>query len=153
MKQHYLLLLLFCLPFLTAANGDPEADKDNREKYQVRISRTTDKINIDGDLNEAVWKSADKAGDFWMNFPVDDEKANPKTEVQLTYDDNFLYIAATCFDKKDYVIQTLKRDVDFWDGDGFVMLMDPMNQRTNGFIFGTNPMGVQMESLVSGQKI
>ena len=150
MRQFYFLLILLCSPFLTIANNDPDGDKDNRDEFQVRIARTSEKIKIDGELNEAVWKSADKAGDFWMNFPVDDEKANPKTEVQLTYDDNFLYIAATCYGKKDYVIQTLKRDVDFWDGDGFVMLMDPLNQRTNGFIFGSNPLGVQMESLVSG---
>ena len=150
MKQSYLLFIFFCLPFLSSASNDPPAEKDNRDEYQVHIARTSEKIRIDGDLNESVWQSADKAGDFWMNFPVDDEKANPKTEVQLTYDDNFLYIAATCYGKKDYVIQTLKRDVDFWSGDGFVLLMDPLNQRTNGFIFGANPMGVQMESLVSG---
>lgn len=138
-------LLLFLFLHCIANN-----DRDNREQYQVRINRATDAIKIDGNLSEASWKNADIAGDFWMSFPTDEERANPKTEVRVTYNDQYLYVSATCYDDKDYVIQTLKRDVDFWSGDGFAFVVDPVNQRTNGFLFGVSPLGVQMEGLISG---
>jgi len=121
-KPLYTLLFLF-FAFQIFANND----RDNQEDYQIRINRATDPIRVDGDLSEASWKNADVASDFWMSFPTDEERANPKTEVRVTYNDQYLYVSATCYDDKNYVIQTLKRDVDFWSGDGFAFVVDPVN--------------------------
>ena len=89
-----------------------------------------------------------------MSFPVDDQDApdSVQTEVQLAYDDNFIYVAATCFSPSDLRITTLKRDNGiFWRGDVFGILLDPVNIASNGFSFVTNPAGVQYESLISGR--
>jgi len=120
------------------------------EDSQVHIRRSTDLIKVDGVLDENIWQESDMATDFWMSFPVDDRKAERKSEVRLTYDDNFLYVGIKCYGNSDYVIQTLKRDLDFWSGDGFAIVLDPVNQQTNGFVFGINPAGVQMETLITG---
>ena len=144
----YLLIvtfLLFTLPLL-GNNNDPAP----QEEYQIHINRTSEKIVIDGQLNEATWQQSEVASDFWMSFPVDDKKAELKTEVQVTYDGNFLYVAAKCYDPNGYIIQTLKRDADFWSGDGFAFVVDPVNLKTSGFLFGVNPYGVQMEALITG---
>jgi hypothetical protein len=142
------LYTIFFLIFVSNVFG--YEDRDNQELYQVQISRATDEIRVDGVLDEASWKNAKMASDFWMSFPNDTDRADPKTEVRLTYNDDFLYVSAVCYDDKNYVIQSLKRDVDFWSGDGFAFVIDPINQRTNGFLFGVSPLGVQMESLLSG---
>ena len=144
--KHFYTIFLLLLAFNVFGNND----RDNQELYQVKISRATDEIRVDGVLDEASWRDAKKASDFWMSFPNDTNKADPKTEVRLTYNDDFLYVSAVCYDDKNYVIQSLKRDVDFWDGDGFAFVIDPVNQKTNGFLFGVSPLGVQMESLLSG---
>ena len=68
----------------------------------------------------------------------------------MAYDDNFLYVAAICYGNDKYVIQTLKRDNTLQTGDAFGIVIDPVNERTNGFVFGVNPMGVQTEMLVTG---
>ena len=54
-----------------------------------------------------------------MSYPVDDRRVEVdlRTEVRLTFDKQFLYIAAVCYGTDDYVIKTLKRDAEFWDGD------------------------------------
>lgn len=142
---HILIItfLLSCLS-LYGNNGTPQ------EEYQIHINRTNEKIVVDGLLNEATWQKSEIASDFWMSFPVDDKKAELKTEVQVTYDDNFLYVAAKCYDPNGYIIQTLKRDANFWSGDGFAFVVDPVNLKTSGFLFGVNPYGVQMEALVTG---
>lgn len=123
---------------------------NNQDDYKINITKTKEPIVIDGNLQEAIWQESDVASNFWMSFPVDDQRAERKTEVRMTYDENFLYIAATCYGSENYIIQTLKRDADFWQGDGFAFVIDPVNERTNGFLFGTNPAGVQMESLITG---
>ncbi len=135
---------LFFVFSLYGNNGTPQ------EEYQIHINRTNEKIVVDGLLNEATWQNSEVASDFWMSFPVDDKKAELKTEVQVTYDDNFLYVAAKCYDPNGYIIQTLKRDANFWSGDGFAFVVDPVNLKTSGFLFGVNPYGVQMEALITG---
>lgn len=147
-KQFYFFcyLLLICNTILSANNGG----NDRQQEYQLAISKTNEKIKLDGQLNEAVWQNAEVASNFWLSFPVDDEKAELSTEVKVTYDENFIYIAASLKDPNGTIIQTLKRDVDFWDGDNFVVVLDPVNQKSNGFMFGVNPYGVQMEGLLTG---
>ena len=39
----------------------------------------------------------------------------------------------------------------FWRGDAFGLVFDPVNEKTNGFVFAVNPEAVQSESLVTGQ--
>lgn len=147
MKQSQLVSLIcffaISLPLIIGATPPDE-------ESQVHIKRSAVSIKVDGALDESIWQESEMATDFWMSFPVDDRKAERRTEVRLTYDDNFLYVGIKCYSNEDYVIQTLKRDLDFWSGDGFAIVLDPVNQRTNGFVFGINPAGVQMETLITG---
>lgn len=125
-----------------------------QDQYQLSIKKVTEKITIDGELNEQTWQDVEVATDFWMSFPVDDRRvdAEMQTEVRMAYDNNFIYLSAVCFGSDEYVIQTLKRDSpDFWMGDAFGIVIDPVNERTNAFSFSINPAGVQLESLVTGQ--
>ncbi|RMG78689.1 MAG: hypothetical protein D6714_17580 [Bacteroidetes bacterium] len=142
-KNARFFILAFCVLTTGAllANGDT---------LEIKIKKSTGKIIVDGVLDEPAWQQAEVATDFWMSFPIDNKRAPHRTEIRLTYDDQFLYIGAKCFGEDAHIIQTLKRDVDFWQGDGVAVVIDPVNQRTNGFVFGTNPAGVQFESLVTG---
>lgn len=72
--------------------------------------------------------------------------ASKKTEVWLTYDSEFLYIAAKCYDELPYTIETPKRD-NFDTSDEFAVLLDPNGQKASGFGFGVNVMNAQTEIL------
>ncbi|MEM6765612.1 MAG: carbohydrate binding family 9 domain-containing protein, partial [Bacteroidota bacterium] len=140
--------LIFFLTFHLALGQ--EDSRPNQQDYALSISKAVDKIKLDGVIEEKTWKEADIASDFWQKSPKDDIKAALKTEMMVSYDDNFFYVAAICHDSTNHVITTLKRDVGFWDGDAVGVVLDPLNQATSGFMFGTSPYGVQTEVLLGG---
>ena len=119
--------------------------------YQV--TRTDETIKIDGVLSEPIWNKVPVTDGFWMSYPVDDRAVEERlqTKVRMTSDEQNLYIAAVCYSPEKYIIKTLKRDKEFWEGDGFGVVIDPVNEQTNGFAFHINPAGVQAEYLVTGQ--
>jgi hypothetical protein len=141
--------LIWWLCVLLTRVSAQQTEADLRQVYQLRIRKSSTPVRIDGQLREAAWKEADVATDFWLKFPRDDVKADRTTEVRMTYDDRFLYLSAVCFDTSHYIVQTLKRDSRFFEGDGFGVVLDPVNRRTNGFLFGVSPMNAQSEDLIS----
>ncbi len=122
-----------------------------KETPTLSIKKATAKIILDGDINEPDWQVADVADNFFEIFPSDTSYAKTKTEVRVTYDDEFIYIAANCFDDLigNYIVQSLKRDFSYPINDAFAVYIDPINDKTNGFCFGVNPLGVQREGLIS----
>lgn len=123
--------------------------RPNQERFSIHIKRATERIVLDGLLNEASWQRAEIATDFWQKTPRDDVRAVAKTEVKVTYDDQMLYVAGICYGTSDWVVPTLKRD-EFWDGDGFAVILDPLNEATTGYMFGTNIYGSQTDVLLGG---
>ncbi|TAL41696.1 MAG: hypothetical protein EPN92_12585, partial [Chitinophagaceae bacterium] len=146
-------LTVFIMIFFFCGSGylfSQQIDNSNyQQQYQLKINKATDVIKIDGELNEASWNNAQPIKDFWQKEPVDTGHAKRQTEVRTTYDANFLYIGVTCYDTNYYVIQTLKRDVDPSNSDGIGIIIDPLNSRTNGFLFIVNPYNVQAEDLLT----
>ena len=117
----------------------------------LNIKATSTPVEVDGLLNETCWQTAHKATGFRQVFPTDSLMALSETEVMLSHDDEFLYVAAVCHDtlKQDYVITSLKRDFNWGPNDNFSIYIDPFDDLTNGFTFGVSPFGIQREGLIS----
>ncbi len=134
------LLLLF---FFQTARGQ----KIN-EDYVLKIGKTSEKIIMDGELNESIWELADVAENFSMILPQDDRKATQFSEVRMAYDDKNIYLAVIFFNntiKGDYVVESYKRDFSFGKNDNFLVAIDPFNNMTTGFTFGLNAYGAQWD--------
>ena len=123
-----------------------------QQQYQLKIKKSVENIKIDGEFNESTWKTADVAKDFWMKWPNDNQKAKRPTEVRAAYDEKYLYFAAVCYDTNTYILQTLKRDARYFDSDGFAVVLDPVNKKSNGFFFGVTPQNVQSEDLLTANQ-
>ncbi len=107
------------------------------------------KITLDGVLDEAAWQNAEVLTGFNQYFPNDKNKAKFDTEVRIMSDDKNIYIAAKMHSKgKKYVIPSLKRDFRAGGNDNITFCFDTFSDRTNAFMFGTNPYGVQREGLL-----
>lgn len=119
-----------------------------KQVFRLEVSATPQAIYIDGKLDDAAWQTANKGSNFWLKVPYFAEGADPKTEVMLTYDSENLYVAAKCYQEEDILVQSLKRDV-YWDNDGIAIMLDPLNTRTNGFLFGVTAIGAQWDALRS----
>lgn len=126
------------------------AQSSNQETHRYNITKIEGTIKVDGVLEEEEWGSLPEAGKFTYSFPVENELVEDahQTEVKVAYNDRFIYVSAKCYGKSDeIVIPTLKRDNGrIWTGDVFVVTFDAVNERTNGYGFGTNPAGVQLDT-------
>lgn len=142
------VLLLFMLVMSASHVFGQEDPPQGLAAYQIHMQMAREPIVLDGLLDDQAWLDAAFASDFWQQYPVDHMKATPRTEVRLTYDADHLYIAAVCYDVQGYVVQTLKRDNGFFEGDAFGVIIDPMNSKGNGFLFGVSPYNVQTDELL-----
>jgi len=105
---------------------------------------------IDGELNEAEWIQHRVIDQFWQFFPSDTVLAEHPTEIFMTYDDDFLYVAAKCHTKHDkFVIPSYRRDYRAGGNDNISFIFDTFQDKTNAFLFGMNPYGVMREALIS----
>ena len=117
----------------------------------VKAVRTSEHIVIDGLPNEAAWQTANVATDFLQWEPKPGAPARDRTEVRFLYDDENLYVVATCFDSDPghLVVNELKEDFAGTESDGFTISIDALHDRRSGFIFGTNPAGARRDMQVS----
>ncbi len=127
-----------------------EARNDLQARFRLHTKKTSSPIKIDGKLDDPAWQNADTTGQFWLKWPMDGRPANAQTKVQCAYNEQFLYIAATCYqDSGKYILQSLKRDVGYWESDGIAVVLDPVNLSNNGYFFALTPAGVQTEGLIA----
>ena len=113
------------------------------------VKKTTQAIKIDGDLSDAPWQSAALADGFKQVLPYDTSLAKYKTEVKVTFDETFLYVSATCYQRRsEYIVPSLKRDPGNGTSDLFFITLDTFKDRINAFYFGVSPLNVQKEGLI-----
>lgn len=89
------LLILLSLFIIGNSFGQEEnIELKNRKTYQ--ITRINTAPEIDGSLNESVWKNATSTSGFVMLEPGDGDPvpADSDTEVKILYDDEAIYIGA-----------------------------------------------------------
>ncbi|MCG8372946.1 MAG: carbohydrate binding family 9 domain-containing protein [Balneolales bacterium] len=150
MIRTYLLCLIIAMLF--PARAILAQEQPEIKEFTLEISKANASITVDGILDEMAWESASVTSDFLNKWPRDEGFAINQTQARIMYDDEFLYIAAINYQKKeDLVIATLKRDnlSYHWGSDGFSVILDPYNNKTNGFIFGVNAAGARIDGIVS----
>ncbi len=147
MKNLYLAVGVILLGMNTLfAQDNNTADE---EKYNIHIKKSKTPIKLDGLMDEESWKTADIAKSFFLNRPYDSSFASLQTEVKILFDDNFIYVAAICYEpRKLYTVASLKRDFMGGSSDVFTVNLDTFKDKLNGFQFAVNPYGVQREGLI-----
>lgn len=142
MKKYTLLFLIFFI----ISNFDIYS-----QKKEIHVKFIEKKIKIDGVLDELIWKEAIPAKDFWQYFPTDSMLSEQQTEIRMLYDNKYLYVGIKVFSKgNDYVVPSLRRDFRARGNDNISLMFDTFNDGLNAFLFGTNPLGVEREALITG---
>ncbi|MCP5047453.1 MAG: carbohydrate binding family 9 domain-containing protein [bacterium] len=115
--------------------------------------RTTEKIKIDGDLSEDIWREKAISKDFMTYIPGYGRVLSRKTKVWLAYDKENLYFAFMCYDDPGN-IETKMSPRDSTANDDYVgVLLDSMGNKQISYEFYVNPNGIQadgLNSVVSG---
>lgn len=108
----------------------------------------TERIVIDGKLNEKDWGRAMPIDDFFRMEPRQGGKYLHKTEVKVVYDDKQIYFGVFCKDslgEKGIRVQDLRRDFIYGENDIFYLQLDPQNTKRFCVSFQTTPYGNQRD--------
>ena len=106
-------------------------------------------INIDGMLNEDVWKNATYISDFTQIRPIPGKQSSKQTKVALLYSSDAIYFSVVCYDHPDSISQVLSLRDDYNPNlDVFGIFLDTYNDNQNGFYFGVTSKGVQLDAKI-----
>ncbi len=136
-----LCLLFLGLPLLAQESAPQYA------KTLVAVRAEAD-IEIDGRLEEAVWKEANPATGFLQTEPYEGRAATAETEVRVIYDASNLYIGVYCYteDPRRIIVNDLRRDFNPNNGDSIEIILDTLADKRSGFLFITNPEGAKYDA-------
>ena len=141
------LLVLFSL---TSAVGSVDAgDSTNVPRPDVRATRTTQPIVVDGKLTEKIWGEAPQVSDFLQRDPNEWAPASEQTSVCILYDDNALYVGVRLYDRNpDSIVARLGRKDVNQSSDDFFVGFDPYNDHRTGFYFGIDAAGTNHDGVL-----
>jgi hypothetical protein len=135
--------LLFFSPSGVHAQG-------GRRGHVLRAIRFSEKITVDGKLDDAAWSKAPAESDFIQRDPIEGVEPSEKTELRVVYDATSIYIGVRLFDREPQKIvrQSSRRD-DFADADRFTLQLSPNHDRLTGMQFEISSAGVQRDAIIS----
>ena len=138
------LLLLFAISgfFLSAFSQQDTI-------YQKKVYTTRKVSNppeIDGWINDEVWKEVPWGGDFQMYEPYDNRQATQETRFKVVIDQENIYIAIRAFDTApDSIGKRLTRR-DQIDGDMLAFQFDSYHDLQTAFTFFVSAAGSKMDA-------
>jgi len=109
---------------------------------------------VDGDvLGDPAWADAPALTEFWQTAPEEGAPASQPTEVRIVYTDDTLYFGVVCRDSDPagIVVNGSRRDSPLDETDAFQIVLDTYRDRQNGFVFGTNPTGLEYDGQVTNE--
>ena len=123
--------------------------EDNGLRKSFAISKAGTAPVIDGNLDDEVWRNATTIDDFHQTVPTDGASPTEITIVRVTYDDEYLYIAADMRDSDPSEIRAKQmiQGKMFFSDDRFWVTIDSFNTKRNDYFFQVNANGVRREAL------
>ena len=151
-RLHMLGMIGFWLlaPFLAHADETSIPPKRVRIERQLHISKTNSAPKIDGRLDDAVWQTVERSGNFVERVPQPGAKPPVKTEFSAVYDKDNLYIAviAQVLPGESPRALELRRDAtSLFADDSITVKIDVRHDTRTTLGFTTNSAGTQLDYL------
>jgi hypothetical protein len=109
---------------------------------------------VDGDvLGDAAWQVPPVATEFWQERPEEGQPASERTEVRIIFTGETLYVGVVCYDRdpSGIIVSDARRDAPLEETDSFQLILDTYRDQLNGFVFGTNPAGIEYDGQVTNE--
>lgn len=124
----------------------------NANRPDLKIPRIPSPPHLESFLNMEpdgeVEKSLVKVEGFIQNTPRDGDPASQRTEAYLGYDNENIYVVAVCFDSEPDKVRARMARRENAFGDDFVeVTFDTFQDERRGYVFWTNPLGIQAEAV------
>jgi hypothetical protein len=139
LKKHILAILSLISSGVTSVSAQAG------ENY-LEIQKMNGKINFDGICNETLWDSLPSIP-MTMFKPNHGSKPSERSDVFVTFDDEFFYLGARLYYQNGGTIRSTTKKRDGADGgsDNFGLLLDTFNDNENALCFETNPSGLRSD--------
>ena len=116
----------------------------------VRPTRTETRPNIDGRIDDEVWRNAASITDFVQQAPLDGADATEATEIRLAYDSQNLYLAVHAHYGDPGQMRANRVDRDQANQDDLITLyFDTFLDQQRSYVFDVNGYGVQGDGIVN----
>ncbi|MEP6613507.1 MAG: DUF5916 domain-containing protein, partial [Mucilaginibacter sp.] len=145
-----LLFLLLLMSSLCASGQDADFFKPDSIRRQLRATKISTSIDIDGKLTEQEWALAPPSPQFIQVEPYQGKPTAFETQVKVLYNQKYLYFGIVLHDplgKKAIRATDFMRDFDFMKHDLVNLSFDAFNDKRNAMVFATNAYGVQRDLL------
>lgn len=109
---------------------------------------------IDGEiLYDEIWQGVNPITELVQQMPNYGLPASEKTEVRIAYDSKNIYVSAVCYDSSpsELAVTDVRRDANLTNTDAFIFIIDTYFDRQNGFVFGTNSVGIEYDAQVDNE--
>lgn len=134
------------------SKGDPPTPPPTPPSIEaVRVEAAP---QLDGEvLSDPVWQLASPVTDFWQTRPFEGKLASEQTEVRVVYTTDTLFFGVVCYDDEPQrmIVSDSRRDSPLDETDSFQIVLDTYLDRQNGFVFGTNPAGIEYDGQVANE--
>lgn len=152
------IFIVPAIPFLMLAGGVRAQTLQSNPNVNNRPSASAHELSldpvIDGEvLNDVVWQNLPSVDNFIQTKPNAGLPATEKTEVRVAYNSTTFYLAVVCFDAEPakLVVSDARRDATLDNTDSFLFILDTYHDGQNGFMFGTNPIGIEYDGQVDNE--
>jgi len=127
---------------------------DSASPPVIEAARVPEAPTLDGDvLGDPIWNAATPVSGFWQEQPDEGQPASERTEVRIVYTADAIYVGAVNYDRMpgQIIVSDARRDASLEETDSFQIIFDTFQDRLNGFVFGTNPAGIQYDGQVTNE--
>lgn len=122
----------------------------NQNKNQYVLTKINASITLDGFSDEEAWKSIQQLP-VVQHTPNFGSNPSERTEILVTYDNDYLYVAGRLYDSEPSKIlaTSLQRDSHGSANDWFGIILDSFNDKENAVGFFTTPSGLRWDGTTS----
>src|ERR1700716_2114146 len=120
-------------------------------QLHVRVPHVAADVNVDGVLNEPVWQQADVLTGFSEFSPHDGIPAADSTQVLVWYSTTAIHFGIRAFEPHGSVHATLADRDKISADDNVQILLGTFHDHRQAYVFGVNPLGVQMDGTIVEQ--
>ena len=109
---------------------------------------------VDGEvLGDPAYAAVQPVSGFVQNTPDEGQPASETTEVRIVHTGDTLYFGVVCYvqNPATIIVADSRRDSLLDETDSFQILLDTFHDRQNGFVFGTNPAGIEYDGQVTNE--
>ena len=118
----------------------------------VPAPRITEGPQLDGRLDDDIWRTASRITEFVQQRPLDGAPASEQTEVYVAYDSSNLYFGVYAHYSDSGLVRANRVDRDQTTLDDRITLyIDPFLDQQRAFVFSVNGYGVQGDAILGAR--